>query len=111
MCTKNFNYCQADIEVTIRCEEQCDHCKEYYEPLEEERGDYNYLEEENNLVRKLFSLEDVIEFSLKHKMEVMRGGDYMYELYIDGKGAYSASLTFMGAVVEGVIAYKERYDS
>ena len=27
-------YCQRDIEGESICEEQCDHCKEYYKPLE-----------------------------------------------------------------------------
>lgn len=28
-------YCQSNIEDNGRCEIQCDHCKEYYKPLEE----------------------------------------------------------------------------
>lgn len=27
--------CQRDIEGESKCSEQCDHCKEYYAPLEE----------------------------------------------------------------------------
>ena len=29
-----FFYCQRDIEGDSKCEEQCEHCKEYYAPLE-----------------------------------------------------------------------------
>ena len=27
-------YCQRDIEMEAKCDEQCEHCKEYYAPLE-----------------------------------------------------------------------------
>jgi hypothetical protein len=29
-------YCQRDIEGQSQCKTQCDHCKAYYKPLEEE---------------------------------------------------------------------------
>jgi len=31
--SKSF-YCQSEIEGNKMCKEQCDHCKEYYKPLE-----------------------------------------------------------------------------
>lgn len=31
----SFKYCQSHIEDNGKCEEQCEHCKEYYRPLEE----------------------------------------------------------------------------
>lgn len=33
---KKYNYCQRQIEGKSKCTEQCDHCKEYYAPLEDE---------------------------------------------------------------------------
>jgi hypothetical protein len=35
-------YCQSEIEFNKRCDVQCEHCKEYYGPLEEDHaaGDY-----------------------------------------------------------------------
>lgn len=27
-------YCQSDIEDKRKCKNQCEHCKEYYKPLE-----------------------------------------------------------------------------
>lgn len=30
-----FIYCQSQIENNKKCTEQCDHCKEYYKPLED----------------------------------------------------------------------------
>jgi hypothetical protein len=32
--TKRTFYCQREIEFESKCKEQCDHCKEYYAPLE-----------------------------------------------------------------------------
>lgn len=31
----SFNYCQREIEEKSKCEEQCEHCKTYYAPLED----------------------------------------------------------------------------
>ena len=31
---KSFTYCQSEIEGQSICDKQCDHCKEYYAPLE-----------------------------------------------------------------------------
>lgn len=31
---KRTFYCQREIEGESKCAEQCDHCKEYYKPLE-----------------------------------------------------------------------------
>ena len=33
---REFYYCQYQIENDIWCKDQCDHCKEYYKPLEDE---------------------------------------------------------------------------
>jgi hypothetical protein len=33
---KSFRYCQSQIEDNGKCETQCEHCKEYYAPLENE---------------------------------------------------------------------------
>lgn len=32
-----YYYCKAEIEGQKSCPNQCNHCKEYYYPLEEER--------------------------------------------------------------------------
>jgi len=31
---KSFTYCQREIEGQSICDKQCEHCKEYYSPLE-----------------------------------------------------------------------------
>lgn len=32
----DFKYCQSEIEDNGKCKIQCEHCKEYYKPLENE---------------------------------------------------------------------------
>lgn len=34
--SSTFRYCQSQIEDNGKCKEQCEHCKEYYSPLENE---------------------------------------------------------------------------
>ena len=34
---EKFYYCQRDVEGQSKCIEQCNHCKIYYYPLEQER--------------------------------------------------------------------------
>jgi hypothetical protein len=34
---EKFYYCQREIEGESECKQQCNHCKEYYYPLEQER--------------------------------------------------------------------------
>ena len=34
--SSTFRYCQSQIEDDGKCREQCEHCKEYYSPLENE---------------------------------------------------------------------------
>lgn len=34
--SSTFRYCQSQIEDNDKCETQCEHCKEYYAPLENE---------------------------------------------------------------------------
>ena len=37
MTKEKFYYCQLQIEQDKWCKVQCDHCKKYYKPLEQER--------------------------------------------------------------------------
>jgi hypothetical protein len=41
---ERFNYCQSEIEDGGKCTIQCDHCKEYYAPLELEQETLTYTE-------------------------------------------------------------------
>ena len=67
----------------------------------------NYFEEENEIVRKLFNLEDLLEFQLTHDVQIIRGGDFQYDCYID-KEVYYNALTPINALVVGIKIYKER---
>jgi hypothetical protein len=35
--SEKFYYCQSEIEFREKCQKQCNHCKTYYYPLEQER--------------------------------------------------------------------------
>lgn len=39
---ENFYYCQIQIEQGKWCKTQCEHCKKYYKPLEDERKEKDY---------------------------------------------------------------------
>lgn len=59
-----------------------------------------YLEERYN---HEYTLE-FHDFQLKHSVQIVKGADYQYMCYIDGK-VYAVMLTFMGALVEGIEKY------
>lgn len=70
----------------------------------------DYIEEEHQLTRKLFNLEEIIQFTKEHRVEVLLGADYQYMCYIDyktGDGGWGTSLTPLGALVIGIKQYKE----
>lgn len=66
----------------------------------------DYFEDEHQEVRKTFNLEEVIEFSKKHRVEVIMERDLQYMCYIDGDG-YSTGLTPLGALIYGIKTYNE----
>lgn len=69
----------------------------------------NYFKEENDITRKLFNLEDLLEFHLNHDVQIIRGSDFQYDCYID-KEVYYNALTPINALVVGVKIYKEKND-
>jgi len=66
--------------------------------------------EENELVKKLFDLDEILAFQLEHNVEILRGEDYQYLCYIDRKG-YGISLTPMGALTVGIKQFKEHHSN
>lgn len=65
-----------------------------------------YLNNENELTKKFFNLEEILAFQMKHDVQIIRGGDYSYCAYINGEG-YSTALTPMYALVYGIKKWKE----
>jgi hypothetical protein len=61
----------------------------------------NFFEDENVLTRKFFDLEKLLDFQLKHDIQIIRGADYQYMCYIDGK-VYAIALTPMNALAIGI---------
>ena len=66
----------------------------------------NLHQQEIHLVRKCFDLEQILEFQVKHDVQIIRLEDYNYICYIDKKG-YGVSLTPIMALVKGIKQYQE----
>lgn len=66
----------------------------------------NYFEEENKITKKLFNLDEILEFQLKHDLQIIRGEDYQYGCYIN-KECYTNSLTPLNAIVTGIKIFKK----
>lgn len=48
----------------------------------------DYIEEENQFVRKHFDLEKVLNFTNNHRVQVVLGGDTMYGLYVGNPSGF-----------------------
>lgn len=73
---------------------------------ETKNEEFDFLEEENKITRKLFNLNEILEFQFKHDIQIVRGEDYNYMCYID-KEVYAVGLTPMFALAYGLKRYKE----
>ena len=65
----------------------------------------DYFKEENELTKKLFDLDEIISFQMKHDVQIIREADWQYMCYIDKKG-YGSALTPVGALVLGIKQFK-----
>ena len=65
----------------------------------------NYFQQENESVKGQFDLDEVLAFTLKHDVQIIRGEDYSYQSYIDKK-FYGTSLTPIHALWFGIQSYK-----
>ena len=68
------------------------------------KEEINYFEEENELIRRTFNLEEILSFQLEHDVQIIRGGDYQYYCYID-RGVYSTALLPLSAITSGIKIY------
>lgn len=66
----------------------------------------DYFIEENELTKKIFSLDDVLAIQLENDIQVKRGNDYQYICYIN-TFAYAEALTPMCALAYGIKKFKE----
>lgn len=64
-------------------------------------------ESEYNDVGQLFDLDKILQFTRKHTVEIVRGGDWQFMCYIDGK-CYGTGLTTLGAMVYGIDNYEKQ---
>ena len=68
--------------------------------------DIDYFKEETQDTKMLFDLDEMLDFQLKHDIQIIRGADYQYMCYIN-KQAYFSALTPLGALVYGITKFKE----
>lgn len=61
----------------------------------------DYFQLENQTVKNSFNLDEILEFQLKHDVQIIRGEDYQYMCYID-RDAYGTALTPMYALYYGI---------
>lgn len=66
----------------------------------------NYIETELKDIKQTFNIDDIIKFQSKHTLEIIRGEDWLYYCYIDKK-AYTSGFTPMGALIYGILQFKE----
>lgn len=70
----------------------------------------DYFIQENETVKQLFDLDEILAFQLEHDVQIIRGEDYMYLCYINKEG-FGVSLTPLHALCVGIKQYKEYYSS
>lgn len=66
----------------------------------------NLIEQENSLTKHYFNLDEILEFQLKNDVQIIRGGDFMYQCYIN-KDVYEISFTPIHALVFGIKRFKK----
>lgn len=69
--------------------------------------DSDPLSDENRQTEQSFNLPEIIAMQLDHDIQIIRGEDYQYMCYIDGK-VYATALTPMCALAYGIKVFKER---
>ena len=62
------------------------------------------LLQEAQETKAAFNLDKLLNFQLKHDVQIIRGADYLYQCFID-KQAYGTALTPLAALVFGVEEY------
>lgn len=64
------------------------------------------LLQETQETKAAFNLDKLLNFQLKHDVQIVRGADYLYQCLINKK-AYGAALTPLAALVFGVEEYQK----
>jgi hypothetical protein len=66
----------------------------------------DFFEQENEYVRDNFNIDEVLEFTSSHDVQIIRGADWQYECYIN-KNCYYIGLTHLYTLLLGIKTYKE----
>lgn len=67
------------------------------------------IERELTFIRRVFDLEELLEFQIKNDIQIIRGDDYQYQCYINGQ-CYANDLTPIGSLMTGIIQYNKQFD-
>ena len=58
-------------------------------------------------VKELFDLDKILSFTRNHNVQIIRGEDWQFMCYIDGK-CHGTGLTTLGAMVYGISNYEKQ---
>ena len=70
-------------------------------------NDLDYFGFEDNYVKRLFDLDKIMKFTRKHSVQIIRGEDWQFMCFIDGK-CHGTGLTTLGAMVYGIANYEKQ---
>jgi hypothetical protein len=57
---------------------------------------------ENEIVKRTFNLQEVLEFTNRHEVQLVCQADYSYTIFIDKQGGFGNALTPMFALWSGI---------
>jgi hypothetical protein len=69
---------------------------------------YDYFHSEIEQTRDMIDVDELLAFQLSHDIQVIRGEDYQYVCYVDGKQSGAIGITPMYAMVTGVRDYMRK---
>jgi hypothetical protein len=83
---------------------------EPWDNIPDHAEDIDYFDDEIEQTRKLIDVEALLAFQLEHSIALIRGEDYQYVCYVDGKQCGSITLTPMLAMVTAIRDYTKAND-
>lgn len=69
----------------------------------------DYFKEENELTKKLFDLDEIINFQMEHDVQIIRESDWQYICYIDKKGFGRTEEQIRNGMINEGFVYNEEF--
>ena len=66
----------------------------------------DYIQQESDLTREIFDLDLILDTELKNDIQIIRGEDYQYMCFINGK-VFATGLTPTFALMHGVKVFND----